>query len=519
MITGDYHHTAIAVARDVGMLNPDSPTIIIDVAKHGPLQLPCQGQEQHRQPSLGLSGFGGNPGGPGANAPEQGLGLKPEGPEEMPEEMPEEHALEAQLSLASNLLSSSHSRTFFEEEKQSLNPPGAEEMLEHSLEAQLSMARNLLSSSHSSTFFEEDKQVTFSINPDAVTADATSRGTPAGSLLRNPDQRMPSQHVGLPRAPFSERSRRRISFAASERDLSKLLPAQLFSQSSASRRHTTSSASIAAGRLNHQSSADNAAVPRATKTILKRVHLPPLEIPSTSHHAASSAQPSPSVTSASPIAAHGPSGVQMAFADSPAPVESLSVPSAHSRRPRNIIIPEANDDKSPVNARSSQHHRSLLRFFTRSRHDDPPPIDPPFSPAATPRPGLAGLRFVQAEGNQECDHGMVLTALAEGQVQCAVTGDAFEHMLQLGDLSLLESVMRNAVVFARMKPHQKGLVMDLLGTTGIHQPFNGQPRHLQVSSPTIAKQVPFNLACCPLHDAGAILPPVTSPSGSQGMSR
>ena len=86
---------------------------------------------------------------------------------------------------------------------------------------------------------------------------------------------------------------------------------------------------------------------------------------------------------------------------------------------------------------------------------------------------------------------MVLTALAEGQVQCAVTGDAFEHMLQLGDLSLLESVMRNAVVFARMKPHQKGLVMDLLGTTGIHQPFNGQPRHLQVSSPTPAKQIAF----------------------------
>ena len=65
-------------------------------------------------------------------------------------------------------------------------------------------------------------------------------------------------------------------------------------------------------------------------------------------------------------------------------------------------------------------------------------------------------------------------------MQCAVTGDALEHMLQLEDTSLLEAVMRNAVVFARMKPHQKGQVMDLLGAVGIHQLFDGQPRHIQV---------------------------------------
>ena len=74
----------------------------------------------------------------------------------------------------------------------------------------------------------------------------------------------------------------------------------------------------------------------------------------------------------------------------------------------------------------------------------------------------------------------MLKALSEGQLQCAVTGDAFDHMLQLGDLSLLESVMRSAVVFARMKPHQKGQVMDLLGARGMHQLYQGQPRHIKV---------------------------------------
>ncbi|KAL0023496.1 hypothetical protein WJX79_002152 [Trebouxia sp. C0005] len=98
---------------------------------------------------------------------------------------------------------------------------------------------------------------------------------------------------------------------------------------------------------------------------------------------------------------------------------------------------------------------------------------------ATPRATLDGLKFIQAEGNLECEAGWAVTALAEGRLQCTMTGDAFDHVLQLGDTSLLESVMRNAVVFARMKPHQKGQVVDLLSATGIHQQFDGQPRHIQ----------------------------------------
>ena len=61
-----------------------------------------------------------------------------------------------------------------------------------------------------------------------------------------------------------------------------------------------------------------------------------------------------------------------------------------------------------------------------------------------------------------------------------MTGAAFEHMLQLGDHSLLETVMRNVVVFSRMKPHQKGQVMDLLSSRGLHQVIDGQQHHLPV---------------------------------------
>ena len=84
-----------------------------------------------------------------------------------------------------------------------------------------------------------------------------------------------------------------------------------------------------------------------------------------------------------------------------------------------------------------------------------------------------------------CRSGMdpaeAVKALAEGRVRCAVTGSALEHMLQQTDLSMLEAVMRNVVVFARMQPHQKGQVMDLLNIRGLYQLHLGQPRHIMVS--------------------------------------
>ena len=95
--------------------------------------------------------------------------------------------------------------------------------------------------------------------------------------------------------------------------------------------------------------------------------------------------------------------------------------------------------------------------------------------------GIRDLKFTAVAGRQHMDPCDALTALAEGSMQCAVTGDAFEQLLQMRDISLLETVMRSAVVFSRMQPHQKGQVMDLLGRRGIHQPYEGIPRHIPVS--------------------------------------
>lgn len=96
-------------------------------------------------------------------------------------------------------------------------------------------------------------------------------------------------------------------------------------------------------------------------------------------------------------------------------------------------------------------------------------------------PQQEGLRFLTTE-QEILEPSDALNALAEGRVQCAVTGEALEHLLQHHDLSVLESVMQNVVVFSRMKPHQKGQVVDLLGMPGIHQLFQGHARYIPVGS-------------------------------------
>lgn len=93
-----------------------------------------------------------------------------------------------------------------------------------------------------------------------------------------------------------------------------------------------------------------------------------------------------------------------------------------------------------------------------------------------------GQRFFLGTGDirQDDEATRALTSIAEGQAQCAITGAAFEHLLQQEDLAVLQAVLQNAVVFARMRPHQKAQVMSLLGAAGLHQVFRGRHRHIPV---------------------------------------
>ena len=108
----------------------------------------------------------------------------------------------------------------------------------------------------------------------------------------------------------------------------------------------------------------------------------------------------------------------------------------------------------------------------------------PQSSTAQPLPSSAdpteGLSLTGHQGQRSYSAAQALTAMAEGHLQCAVTSAAFDHLLQHATISVIQTVMRTAVVFARMKPHQKGQVMGLLGSAGLHHAFQGQSRHLLV---------------------------------------
>lgn len=64
-----------------------------------------------------------------------------------------------------------------------------------------------------------------------------------------------------------------------------------------------------------------------------------------------------------------------------------------------------------------------------------------------------------------------------------MTGAAFEEMLQRADACVVQAVMSSVAVFARMRGQQKGQVMNLLGSGGLHHTLQGQQRHLPVSPP------------------------------------
>ena len=146
---------------------------------------------------------------------------------------------------------------------------------------------------------------------------------------------------------------------------------------------------------------------------------------------------------------------------------------------------------SPHSSRSNlvHHHDHEQSTESLQGHPQPAPGHPqepqghPQSPSSHPQQLCQGLR-VTLEGKGEVYQGesalQALTSVAQGQAQCCVTGPAFNQLLQQADPSVLEIVMQNVVVFARMQSHQKGQVMELLGARGLHQIVGNQQQHIQV---------------------------------------
>lgn len=137
------------------------------------------------------------------------------------------------------------------------------------------------------------------------------------------------------------------------------------------------------------------------------------------------------------------------------------------------LLRPAEDHSLSLNHTAQLHHHS----------DHHQQASGPDMPPGLPQQLCQGLQ-VTLEGREEGFQGesalQALKCVAQGQAQCCVTGPAFAHLLKQEDLSILDIVMHNVVVFARMQSHQKGQVMELFGARGLHQMLDGQPRHIEV---------------------------------------
>ena len=147
---------------------------------------------------------------------------------------------------------------------------------------------------------------------------------------------------------------------------------------------------------------------------------------------------------------------------------------------KQAVLPQSSAAVKPSHVSKLLQFPALAKAKSGLTLSETPQPDPQLTTPESCRLPLEGLTFVTA-GLGNLNVSQALAALAAGQMPCAVTGDALQSLLQQRDLSSLETVMSNAVVFSRMQPHQKGQVMDLLSTRGMHLLFDGQPRFIQVS--------------------------------------
>ncbi|DBA94074.1 TPA: hypothetical protein ACH3X1_001722 [Trebouxia sp. C0004] len=383
MITGDYHHTAVAVARQVEMVKPDGQVVVIDAT---PKEMPHQDQSTAQTPDVGNSAV---------NSP----------------------WCTPQVSFRQRNADFAHAFA--------AQPAQAQKGVDASVAHLLSRA---------------------SIEAAKVSRLSCEAAGPTRVSEGLPPSRMSLEGQKPSRMSIEGKDRRDLPFKA---------PATRLPAGAVFANWVTSEAGAALPFPKVELSLDNLPLARTNAVHGKA----PFE-----------AAYQTSLSKRQPIKASSlirlPSEIATSMTASPP--ESSCV-SASSSRPTSQAL---------LHASQGLIQSSISKMFRPFRH----------TWDSSPATKLCSFRDVALQGlsftsgtrrDQVMDPSEAFTSMTEGCVQCAVTGDAFEHLLQMRDVSLLEAVMRNAVVFSRMQPHQKGQVMDLLGTRGIHHQFQGQPRHIQ----------------------------------------
>lgn len=101
------------------------------------------------------------------------------------------------------------------------------------------------------------------------------------------------------------------------------------------------------------------------------------------------------------------------------------------------------------------------------------PMDMPQTQSSQPEPGQASLRCVLAGGGTQTTEVLsqveALRLIAEGTT-CAITGPAFDQLLQQAEPAVMASVLQSLAVAARMQSHQKAQLVRMLSCQGLAWP-------------------------------------------------
>ncbi|KAL3153008.1 hypothetical protein ABBQ38_012035 [Trebouxia sp. C0009 RCD-2024] len=100
------------------------------------------------------------------------------------------------------------------------------------------------------------------------------------------------------------------------------------------------------------------------------------------------------------------------------------------------------------------------------------PLSLPQTPFSQPEGGHASLKCLLAGVTNPAkvlSYTEALQLIAEGTV-CAVTGSAFDHLLQLSEPAVMQSVLQSLVLAARMQSHQKAQLVKMLSCQGLLLP-------------------------------------------------
>jgi magnesium-transporting ATPase (P-type) len=407
MITGDYHHTAVAVARDVGMVKPDGRVVVIDTAHTEVLR---DDQSAAQTPDAGGSAAGSPLSTPQVSFQRRNADFAHGFFAQSSKPGPGVSVVEALPAKRASVEKAQPSRVSWEGQQPS----------------RLSWEEQQPSRLSVEGLNKNDLPFTAASTPQQPIEDANVHMLPAEAV---PAERPPKTRLSFEGMPSANKAA-----AAHKIRLPPMKAAQSQAQGPIQAAHSAAQVPIEASLHSSPS----------RRQLVKAASLASL----------------PSQTAVSMAAA---------------PAEASSQHTSSSK--------PASQGLAELGHRMLQVSVSKInRAFAPTWDSADGPMSDPYDSQRAP---LKGLVFTSGTGShyvmEPCE---AISSMAEGSMQSAVTGDALEYMLRMRDMSLLEAVMRNAVVFSRMQPHQKGQVMDLLGSRGIHQRFEGQPRYIQVGKPS-----------------------------------